>query len=247
MPEIESLERAYFKQLRLGDFVRKAPVMEIRHSKPTFKSSQAAKKAHTHTGGCSAYYVVTIVIAFKRGFLGTTESRSQFWDRVRQFGIDLIDAIAPQSGHSQAGPLSMVRNPTGGRFTKDRTTLTGPVTANPGFGVTCPVADDVDSGDFSWEVGQKLIFIDPSNPSTFDWENGDIISFGLGGTQIEVDLDHNKQSGAEVFRLESLWPEVALFNDPKFDAGGPAGSDFIKEIELQFAGTRDPEAGDLGS
>ena len=179
-----------------------------------------------------------------KGYRDPTEGRSAFWDRVLSFGEELMDAVTPETGHKRAGPLSIIRDVNGQRFKKDSATLTGAVTA--GSPKTIPVGTDVSTGSYSWKNDQLVLFIDPDNPTTFDWETAVIKT--IGPTSFDVySLDYQKQIDAKVFRIERLWPEVALFEDFTIPTEGQKTGDFVQNIPLVFAGVVDVLPGGLES
>ena len=237
-------ERAYFKNVRLGDFIHRRPEVTFHHTPPEFRPAVGARRAKASSGGASAYFTVRLSVAFVKGYRDPTEGRSAFWDRVLSFGEELMDAVTPETGHKRAGPLSIIRDVNGQRFKKDSATLTGAVTA--GSPKTIPVGTDVSTGSYSWKNDQLVLFIDPDNPTTFDWETAVIKT--IGPTSFDVySLDYQKQIDAKVFRIERLWPEVALFEDFTIPTEGQKTGDFVQNIPLVFAGVVDVLPGGLES
>ena len=236
-----SLSIAYWKDLKLGDFIESRPRVRVVHTPPEFKGGISLKKARTHVSGPAARYEVRMKPAFRRGWNGT-ESRSQFWDRVNQFLVDIVDRIGPETGHSQFGPLAIIRDPNGGRTgEQDLTTLDGLISA--GTNVNMMLDDDAQS--MGWAVDQYVYFIDPANPSTFDYEYAQLTIVGVGG-QAQVDqITYDKQDAALVYRAERVYPEMGIIEDIDTAIGGAAAADFVHEIEIAFAGTIDFLAGDL--
>ncbi len=237
-------ERAYFKNVRLGDFIKGRPEVTFHHTPPEFRPAVGARRAKASNGGASAYFTVRLSVAFKKGYRDPTEGRAEFWDRVLAFGAELMDAVTPETGHKRAGPLSIVRDVNGDRFKKDSATLSSAVAA--ATPATIPVGVDVSAGSYSWKNGQKVLFIDPDNPTTFDWETAVISSMGPTSFVVEA-LDYQKQASANVYRLERLWPEVALFEDFTIPTEGPTSGDFAQNIALVFAGVLDAVPGGLES
>jgi hypothetical protein len=202
-----------------------------------------ADKANLLHNGPGVHYILTLTVAFKRGFQGT-ESRSQFADRVRQFLVDLGAAISKTNGTSSAGPLAVIRDPDGARFAKDRT-ATAEVVSN-GSLVSFTVDDDMDSPPYEWNVGETVYFVDPGSSYGAEFEYATLTTVGTDDSLTVDGLTYAKQDGALVYRVESLYPEVLLNNYPRVGVSGGKSKDVVRSIDLEFLLTVDPVAGGLG-
>ena len=237
MADQESFGQAYFKGLRLGDFIRNRPRLRVNHTAPDFAPTISARKAKAKASGPSAWWRVEVVVGFKRGFRGDVESPDQFWDRVQQFGVDLIDRLAPQTGHSQAGPLSFMRDPAGAWHGQDQVQTTEIINVGaPQFTV------DTDVEAEGWTTGQSVLLLDPGNASTFDWQIAELDQLQGDGVSL-VSTTIQMSDTTELLRLSRYFPEVALLEAVDLEANGPAADKFVKEVRLAFGGVTDPVGG----
>jgi len=244
MPNPETHYHLFFKDLRLGDFMQKRPMILLHHTPPEFQTSVGAAKAHGYARGGSAWWEVSTQVAFKRGYNGA-ETASAFWDRIRTFATSLATIISPTTGHSQMGPLCFVRDANGTTHSEKDLAAVGDASGvEVGTSEQFTTAVDISTAAYGWSVGQYLLFIDEDSATTFDWEVAKITA--VSTSQLEVDvIAYAKDNGTKMYRLDWHMPEVALLSEPELDGSGPAPKDFLKEIELRWGGTLDPINGEL--
>lgn len=218
----------YFKGLRLGDFKSKAETVKLLTQSPDFQNAIGGSKSFVWDNSANASFEVAFSISLKSGFT-SAEASHVFWARVRTFFKNLASIV--NSGDSQFGVLSFVRDPDGSAFGKrDKTASTGVITA--GSAVKITVSDAVNWG------GAFALIADQTDPSKYEIVT--ISSTSVGTSEITIATLANSYSNiVDICRLEWWWTECALVNPPSVQHPGPVAVGFAQDIEFTFKGVVD--------
>ncbi len=228
--------RLYFKGLQLGDYRLSPESLALITTRPQFIESVGGNEARVFVTGANARYECTAQIAFKRGY-STSESSSQFWDRLRLFLKNVKSVMTYGGGKAQFGVLSVVRDPDGlATGTRDITTSTGTVSA--GSNVVVPVSPAVD-----WSGHPYVLVRDTVDPTKYEIIVLD--STNVGGSTVTLDVTQSYTDPIEICRLEWLWTECAMTSRIELPVNGPAPANWVSGVRLTFEGVIDPTNGGL--
>ncbi len=230
--------RVYWKGLRLGDYRRTPETMRFITDTVQFQSAVGGAVASAWSAGANARYSASVEVAFRRGFRGSETTPTQFWNRLRNFLKDCKRAVQYGSGAPSVGALSIIRDAEGG-MTGERDTTESVGALSAGSSVVVDLAQTVE-----WTMGQIVLIALQSDPSVY--EIATIISVAGGGGSITVNLVNSYSGVADVCRIEWYWPECALASPIALDvANGPAPSNHVTGIRIDFDGVVDPVNGGL--
>lgn len=228
--------RLYFKGLQLGDYRLSPESLALITTRPQFLDSVGGNEARVFVTGANARYECTAQIAFKRGY-STSESSSQFWDRLRLFLKNVKSVMTYGGGKAQFGVLSVVRDPDGlATGTRDATQSVGAISA--GSNVVVSVNPAVNWSGHPWVLVAEI-----ANPTNYEIVGLDSTNFGA--STVTLDLVNSYGTFVDICRLEWLWTECALTSRIELPVNGPAPANWVSGVRLTFEGVIDPTNGGL--
>jgi len=213
---------AYFKHLKLGDYVVGPPALELPFEGSRMFRSGWAEAAVVDERAPGGAYRVIIRVNFHKDH-DSTETQRAYLGRKLTFLKNLRDALSFGSGYNTSGHLALIEDDG-----TDATTLTNNETA--GSGVTVELDASIGAA-----VSDYVLITDGS--SAYEITQVDSVT---SSTELVMDLANNWSAGDSIYRLEWYLPTAFAEQIPQIKGHEPGTSRASRDLEFVFVSVNDP-------
>ncbi len=219
--------RAYFKQYRLGDFLRGFPTVRVPLEQAPASAPGWGNSAVLHGTGRGAKYQYVVKCALMRGHLTANEDVRAFGIRKIALAKDVKTMAGIGAGlYTSNGHLVVIADPdldTG-------IAINAPVI---GTSVPCELA-----GPIAGLVVNDYVYLRTAT----QYDVAKVTATAAGGTLLTLDVVNNTYSdGVEVFRVQWVAPYVYLQQPPDITGNDSARDrQAVLDLDFTFDGVDDP-------
>lgn len=228
---LDAAHQVFFGHVELGDARDQTPSIEFVPESNAPRAATGASRKGAFVDALNAHWEIAAPVVFART---DAETGYAFWERVRQFPIEIATAATSGAG-GVTNWLAFVPDPTGQFFgTVNATTLETGVASGAD-------QDSTPDDDLGWGVGDKVLVIDDASPATAS----EIVTLtGAGPSGIQATFANAHAAGSKVYRLEFYFPESWIGAPIAIPSTGHHSKPTVT-ARLEFFAVQDPISGGL--
>lgn len=211
---------AYWKTLRLGDYLHGPETLKLDADWPEFKRNGWAEAASPQEKAPSGWYDITVTGAMQLGHpsaIGVSETQRQFMGRKLDLLKDFRDATSFANGYTVKGDLAIVEDTS-----SDETTMTNTEAAGS------DVLIEIDA-DISLAVGDYALLLTTGTTAEVV-----TVKTTPSSTSFTADLTNSFTAADSVFRLLYYYKDAYAIDSPTVPGEAPGTNNIAQSLVFRF-------------